>query len=253
MKRNTSMYLLVSFLIVFIVVPFELSAQRKITFYASDGLEVTADFYIYDSGAPYIILLHQENSSRGEYREIAPKLQKMGFNCLAIDMRSGKESNYVQNETSALAQKKNISASLLDCEIDIRAAINYVEKNAVGKNLYILLGSSFSASLALKIANQNRNAAAVIAFSPGEYFTPISVKDWLKDFNRLVYVTSTKRGQPFVLELMNDIPAQYITVFQQQGEGVHGAQALWNNNPNANDLWMSLMIFINKVKEEKYK
>lgn len=227
-------------------------AQRKITFFASDKLEVTADFYLYDSAAPYIILFHKENSSRGEYREIAPKLQKMGFNCLAVDLRSGKESNFVPNETAAAAQKKNIPVrNLLDSEKDMLAAMEYIENTAT-KNRYIILGSSFSASLAMKVANKNKKVTAVIAYSPGEYFAPLSVKDWAKEYDRLVYVSSTKREQPFVNELLEGIPGELLTKYQQSGDGVHGVQALNNDNPNAGECWMSLLLFVNKVKEENY-
>jgi pimeloyl-ACP methyl ester carboxylesterase len=232
--------------------PLQLSAQRKVTFLAADGLEITADFYLYDNGAPYIILLHQENSSRGEYREIAPKLLKTGFNCLAVDLRSGKESAFVQNETAREAQKNNISATKPDCEKDILAAMDYIRKTAV-KNKCIIFGSSFSASLAMKVANQNKNVTAVIAFSPGEYFNQISVKDWLKDFNKMTFIASTKREQSFVAELLKDIPEQFITQFIPSGDGIQGAPALWDDNPHANEYWMSLMMFINKVKSEKYK
>jgi pimeloyl-ACP methyl ester carboxylesterase len=225
-----------------------LSAQRKITFLASDKLEVTADLYLYDNGAPYIILFHKENSSRGEYREIAPRLQRLGFNCLAVDLRSGKECNFIQNETAA---KNNLSATYLDCEKDILAAMEYVEKTAIS-NRYILLGSSFSASLAMKVANQNKKVTAVIAFSPGEYFGPVAVKDWLKDFDHLLYVSSTKREQPFMAELVKDVPAHLLTTFHPSGDGVHGAPALWNDHPQSGDIWMSLMMFVKKVKEEEY-
>ena len=229
----------------------QLSAQRKVTFLTSDKLEITADLYLYDSGAPYIILLHQENSSRGEYREIAPRLTKMGFNCLAIDMRSGKESNFVQNETAALAQKSDLPTTLLDCEKDIIAAITYVGNTSINHRC-ILFGSCFSASLAMKVANQNRRVTAVIATSPGEYFIPLTVKDWLNDFNKLIFVTSTKHEQPFVTELISSISPELITRYQSAEGGRQGAPALWNDSPQANEIWMSLMMFIHKVRKERY-
>ena len=230
---------------------FQLSAQRKVTFLASDGLEITADLYMYDSGAPYIILLHQENSSRGEYRDIAPRLTKMGFNCFAIDLRSGKESNFVQNETAALAQRSDLPATLLDCEKDILAAIDHIGKTAINHRC-VLMGSCFSASLAMKVANQNRRVTAVITCSPGEYFIPLTVKDWLKDFNKMLFVTSTKREQLFVTELISDISPELITRYQSAEGGVQGAPALLSDNPQASDIWMSLMMFMNRVKKERY-
>ena len=50
----------------------ESSAMEKVTFKAADGLEVVADLYmIHEKSAPFIILFHQANWSRGEYMEIA--------------------------------------------------------------------------------------------------------------------------------------------------------------------------------------
>ena len=47
----------------------------------------------------YYVLFHQAKYSRGEYFEVAPKLNKMGFNCLAVDLRSGGEINGIPNKT----------------------------------------------------------------------------------------------------------------------------------------------------------
>ena len=228
-------------------------SQRKISFVASDNLIVTADLYLLDKSNPYIILLHQENSSRGEYRDIAPRLQKLGFNCIAVDLRYGKESNFIQNETASQAQKAGIQVTAIDCEKDILAAIDYISKTTT-KNKYILLGSSFSASLALKIANHNRYATAAIAFSPGEYFGPLNLlKNWVKDYDKLVYTAVTTREYPFTKDLLVSIPQDKLTLFKpSSGEGVHGAPALWNDNPTSNEYWMSLMMFIKKVKETEY-
>src|SRR5262245_54570689 len=68
-------------------------AQHKITFPSKDGLPVTADLYHVNDSLPVILLCHQARFSRGEYREAAVKLNKFGFNCLAIDQRSGQEVN----------------------------------------------------------------------------------------------------------------------------------------------------------------
>ncbi len=235
--------------------PMYISAQqRTVKFLASDKLEVTADLYLSDSGAPYIILLHGEGGSRGEYKEIAPKLLKLGFNCLAVDLRNGKESNFVQNETAARAKANNISVTLLDDEKDMLAAMDYVLKTTMN-NRCVLFGNSSSASLAMKTANKNKKVTAVIAFSPGEYFTPeYQLKDWLEGFDKLLFAASSKREHAYVSNLVKDLPQQSTTVFQPtSGEGVHGVQALLNSNPSSGEYWMSLMMFVKKVKETKYK
>ena len=227
----------------------DLAAQQRVSFMSSDGVEVTADLYFQDSRAPYIILLHQENGSRGEYRDIAPRLQRLGFNCLVVDLRSGRESNFVQNETAASAQRKNLPVALIESEKDVRAAMEYVQGTSI-INRYVILGSSYSASLAMKVANQNWRTAAVIALSPGEFFAPQSTKDWLTDFNRMLYVAYTRQEQPYVEELVKDISSELKTTYQSQ---TRGASALLNESPQSGELWISLMLFISKVKEEYFK
>ncbi|MDR1667501.1 MAG: alpha/beta hydrolase [Bacteroidales bacterium] len=229
-------------------------AQKKVTFTTADSLTVTADMYRVDKYAPYIVLLHGENSSRGEYRDIAPKLQKLGFNCLAVDLRHGKECNFVRNETvKEQWQKNGIQAVMLDCEKDITAAIDYIAAIAINKRC-ILLGSNFSASLAMKTARHNRQVTGVVAFSPGEYFGPsIAVKDWFDGFDHLLLVAATQRETPFVAELLQDIPADLLTRFQPAtGNGQQGAPALWKNDSTSDEYWISLMLFLNKVKEKTY-
>ena len=105
----------------------------------------------------------------------------------------------------------------------------------------------------MKVANHNKKNTAVIAFSPGEYFAPVKTKDWLTDFDKLIYVASTQREHPFITELVKDIPAQLITHYQIPVDGQQGAPALWNSNASASETWMSLVMFIKKVKEEKYR
>ncbi len=215
---------------------------------ASDQLIVTADLYLVDISYPYFVLLHQENSSRGEYKEIAPKLQKLGYNCLAVDLRYGKEMNFIQNETAITAQKNGMSPTNVDCEKDILAALNYIAKTD-NRNKCILLGSSFSASLALKVANHNRQVVAVIAFSPAEYFGDDIVQEWISKFDKPVFAAATNREYPFVKALLEPVPPEKLTLFQPtSGIGVHGAAALWDNNPNSGEYWMSLLMFMkNKV------
>ena len=75
-----------------------------ITFSSADDTQLTADVYApHDKSNPFIVLCHQAGWSRGEYRDIAPKLNQLGFNCMAIDQRSGEAVNDVANETFAAA------------------------------------------------------------------------------------------------------------------------------------------------------
>jgi len=85
--------------------------QKKVTFSTSDGLTITADLYLKDKDLPFILLFHQGNYSRGEYKEIAPKLLNLNYNCLSVDLRSGGKVNFVENETYLDAIQKKMFVS----------------------------------------------------------------------------------------------------------------------------------------------
>jgi hypothetical protein len=126
----------------------KINAQQTITFPSKDGLTVTADIYIMNDTLPYMVLCHQAGYSRGEYKETARKFSKFNYNCLAVDARSGAEVNEIENTTAIAATTANKSINYLDAEQDILAAIDYAYKKSNKK--VILVGSSYSASLALK-------------------------------------------------------------------------------------------------------
>lgn len=222
-------------------------AQKTITFPSKDGLTITADEYIIDDTMPYMILCHQAGYSRGEYSETAGRFQKFGYNCLAIDARSGKEINGIKNETAALALKKKRSTDFLDAEQDIVAAIDYVYKKT--KKKVILVGSSYSASLVLKIATTNDKVKAVLAFSPGEHFgTKLNLKETIKALDKPVFTTSSKAEAADLSILMKGVKASNKTQFTPSAQGDHGSKALWKEtNPNYHEYWMALLMFMRGV------
>ncbi|MFI5073144.1 MAG: hypothetical protein ACHP8A_19910, partial [Terriglobales bacterium] len=67
-----------------------LSAQTPVQFKTSDGVTIYANFYpAKASSQPMILLFHQAHSNRYEYSSIAPRLEALGFSCLATDQRFG--------------------------------------------------------------------------------------------------------------------------------------------------------------------
>jgi dienelactone hydrolase len=154
---------------------------RTVTFPSMDGRPVTADFYAgMRRDAPTIVLAHQSQSSRGEYRQIAPRLLRLGFNALAVDTRWGHRDmwNGVANETAARAGTAAVIARNVRAEMrsmqdgsasDIRGAIRWLDAHGAAGPV-ILWGSSMSANIVLKLAaDAPERVAAVLAFSPGEY------------------------------------------------------------------------------------
>lgn len=231
----------------------EISAQigyKTFIMPTPDGLTMTADLYEADSTAPVILLCHQAGYSRGEYLETAKRLQKFGFTCLAIDQRSGKECNAIPNETARAALMGHFQRNYIDARNDIVAGIDYLYSNYHRR--VVVLGSSYSASLALIEAKVNPQVAAVAVFSPGEYF---GEKDFvfgkIAGLDKPVYASSALSESAGVTELLKDVTSQLKVQFVPSEEGNHGSKVLWTSNSNNQEYWLTLMAFLSKVRDLK--
>ncbi|MEO6884143.1 MAG: dienelactone hydrolase family protein [Bacteroidia bacterium] len=219
--------------------------QRKITFLSTDNLIVTADLYLVNDTLPYMVLCHQAGYSRGEYQETAKKFSRLGYNCIAVDLRSGKEVNGEIDETANLAEAKRMPTDFMSAEKDILGAINYAF-NQNGKRV-LLVGSSYSASLALMIAVTNEKVKAVMAFSPGEYLKNVNVKVAIKNLDKAVFIASTREEAPKVAELAKDIVSKHKIVFAPATVGEHGSKALWVEDPSYHEYWLAILMFMRQV------
>jgi len=208
-----------------------------------DGLEITADEYIIDPFKPYVLLFHEQGSSRGEFNTIARRLCKLNYNCLAVDLRNGGNDNFVSNETAKQLREMRLEAGLKDIEQDALAAIRYVNEKS---NLpVVLLGSGANGSLSLKIALSNSDVRAVIALSPGEYFMPeIKIQDTISNLKKPVFITSTKAEFPYVSELASGIEKDYVTLFEpKQGAGERGSGSFSVDYDYNTEYWLALILF----------
>ncbi|HLG33635.1 MAG TPA: hypothetical protein VI757_02040 [Bacteroidia bacterium] len=228
----------------------KLSAQKTISFPSPDGITITADLYEIDSTSPVILLCHQARYSRGEYIETAKRLNTFGFNCLAIDQRSGKECNAVTNATAEAAASKRMPGNYFDAKPDIIASVDFLFKKY--NRRIILFGSSYSASLALIIAKENEKVCAAAVFSPGEYLGEANpVGKNIAGLDKPVYATSSMEEADAVTDLMKDVISQLKVQFIPKSPGNHGSKALWTTNSNNQEYWITLMAFLSKVKELK--
>ena len=228
---------------------------KKIEFDSQDGLKITADLYMKsdDKTKPFIVLCHQAGWSRGEYREIAPKLNALGFNCMAIDQRSGKSINGVTNETAFRAKAANKGDSYLDAEQDIVAAVKYAKaKYAKGK--FVLWGSSYSSSLVLRVAGEHPDLIdGALAFSPSEYFTRLGKpKDWIASSvgkaKCPIFITSAKKETGSWSDIYAAIKAEGKTKFVPKTVGNHGSRALWKKFGDSSEYWKAVKGFLNQFE-----
>ncbi|QYY36125.1 alpha/beta fold hydrolase [Ruficoccus sp. ZRK36] len=230
------------------------AAYETVRFDAFDGIDITADVYWADKDdpqTPFIVLLHQAGYSRGEYREIAPKLVAMGYNCMAVDLRSGSGVRTVINETAREAVEARQSPTYLDAITDILDAIYYARDHYARGDL-ILWGSSYSASLALKMAaDRPRLVQGVIAFSPGEYFNHLGKpNNWIAESSRTlempVFIASAHHEERLWGHIYQGIYSEDRVAYIPERGGVHGSRALWAESPDHEGYWQAVTAFLKR-------
>ena len=216
---------------------------NTITFYALDSVLITADTYFLNDIEPTVLLCHQAGFSRGEYIETAKKINKLGFSCMSIDQRSGKEVNGIINQTAIDANSKFMNVGYAGAKRDLEASIDYLyELN--GNQPIILVGSSYSASLALWLGNENKKIKAVAAFSPGEYLKNMNLADTIKHLQIPTFVTSSKREIVTVKKLMRFVNPDYVIHFKPDMMGIHGSRAIWDSTEGHEAYWSAFKEFL---------
>ncbi len=233
------------------------AAQETITFPSQDSLEVTADLYLAhrDLQTPLIVLFHQAGWSRGEYREIAPKLNALGFNCLAVDQRSGEAVGEVPNETARRAARTGKGVTYLDARQDMLAALRYARRH-VAKGKLIAWGSSYSAALVLQIAGSEPGLVdGVLAFAPGEYFERFGKPaNWIQESARNirvpVFITSARDERDRWAAIFQAIPGENKGSYIPETSGNHGSRALWEKFGDSAGYWQAVTAFLKKYFPE---
>lgn len=231
----------------------EKAQPEKITFLSLDSLPISANLYYNYSSAPVILLCHQARYNKFEYTRIAETLLEKGFNCIAIDQRSGGPLVEENNETMLKAKALGKPIDYLDAEQDIVAAVNYTS-NKYNKKV-ILWGSSYSSTLALWIALENKNVAAVISFSPGDYFIDEkgSLTEKLKNLSIPMFVTSSKEESVEITKMLANVKLDDTKIqFIPKSVGTHGSRALWQTDENHEEYWNAIGPFLESLKKINY-
>lgn len=225
----------------------KVQAPQPIELKAPDGVAVYGTYYPNASPKALILLFHQAGSSSAEYADIAPRLQREGFAALAIDQRNG-GNLYGANRTMAAYSGK---ADYLGALPDLEAALAFGKAKGVPIALW---GSSYSASLVFMLANAadaKDTVKALIAFSPGEYFTDKKmVEAAAKKVTVPVFVTSanTMEEEAEAKAIVSATPStdrqQYIP-----RTGVHGSSTLnaTKNPGGADENWRAVLAFLKRV------
>jgi dienelactone hydrolase len=255
-SKKKAIGILFQFVIVSIALELPAHAREEVTLTASDGVKVYANFYPAASNSqPYILLFHQAGSNRAEYAPIAPRLAKLGFNCLAIDQRSGGDLFGQQNET---VRRVGHNGEYGDALKDMEAALAWARTRSAGNNGRVLVwGSSYSAALVFLLAAEHpEEVAGVLAFSPSEYLDgPRAVRSAAAKISVPIFVTSAEDREEIAAakSILAVAPARQKTQFVPHIAGVHGSSTLRadRNRSGEAENWQAVEQFLNGFKSKE--
>lgn len=222
-----------------------IAAAETVVIGAKDGKKFFASHVPVPHSRATIVLFHQAGSSAYEYADIAPRLNAMGFSTLAVDQRSG-GNLYGPNRTVDRAGKSQ--EDYLAALPDLEAALNWAR---LQDSRVILWGSSYSASLAFKIAADNPDlVTALLAFSPGEYFADKRfTSDAARKVHVPVFITCAKTPEEIAQAsaIFDVLPEKSKILFVPARAGVHGSSTLKpdRNSLGASENWEAVVKFLN--------
>ena len=222
------------------------SAAERVTLKASDGVTVHGLWYKAPNPKAMVLLFHQAGSSKDEYATIAPRLVQAGYSALAIDQRSG-DGMFGTNETAAGLGRK---ADYLEARPDLQAALDWAQS----RNLPIILwGSSYSSALIFPLAAKDpQGIIALLAFSPGEYFSDEHmIRTAAAKVKVPVFIASTnsKEEKGEADPIMAALPKTAGNVRFAPEHSVHGSSMLIAaRNPEGADAnWRAVVAFLDRV------
>lgn len=198
-------------------------AGEAVTLRAADGVSV---FGTLSPARPHndkvLLLFHQARGSRHEYDPLIARLNRLGYDTLAIDQRSGGDLFGGHNQT---VQALGPSAGYLDAAPDLDAALAWARERHYAT--IVAVGSSYSSALVILLAARHPpGLTAIASFSPGEYFAD---KDLIKDAAAKVtvpfYITTDPAEAGNVAEVLRKAHGDNITDYRPRA-GVHGASTL---------------------------
>lgn len=236
----------------------QLQNGKEVSFYTPDSIQIYGDLYEIDKKGQTILLFHQGGSNaKGEYSPIIPKLNEQGYNILAIDQRVGGQYYGNYNRTLANIPTNSFGDGYEYCDAynNLESALNFIIDSGYSGDI-IIWGSSYSASLAIQLANNRQNdIAGVLAFSPA---SGGSMKDCLPDR----YFETLKK--PMLLlrppnEMENESSKSQFDLankFNHQTyvaeNGVHGSSMLVEERvgSNVDNTWKVVMSFLQKIEKQ---
>lgn len=132
---------------------------EKIYITSKDGTKICGDYY-FSQNSKGIVLLHMMPATKESWGRFSDKLQKSGFQALAIDLRGHGESD---GGPDGYRQFSDIQHQ--QCIHDTDSAVEFLKNKGVDEIYFC--GASIGANLSLQFAAQHAEIKKIVLLSAG--------------------------------------------------------------------------------------
>lgn len=150
--------------------------MEKIYFITKDGVKIVADLYSVSNPIGWLVLSHMMPATKESYSDLAQRLQNLGYESLAIDLRGHGESDGGPNGFTQFSDSEH-QKSIFDLE----ASVDYLIKNrgAVAEKISFI-GASIGANLSLQYISEHPEYKTAILLSAGLNYKGIKTEPMVK-------------------------------------------------------------------------
>lgn len=218
-------------------------SMNKISLTTKDGVKIAADLYSVDNVVGWLVLVHMMPVTKESYKDLATRLQRLGYESVAIDLRGHGESDGGPNgylNFSDSQHQKSIS--------DLRAAVDYlIQERGATPDKISFIGASIGANLSLQYISEYQEYETAILLSAGLNYRGIKTEPLVKNLKagQKVFFVSAKDDDNNAEEnqkLFDLTPAGVEKEIKIYDSGGHGTNILGNQS----DLNNLIIEFIKK-------
>lgn len=149
--------------------------DRKVTFNATDGVVIEADFYpVKVEGAtttPAAILIHMYPKDRSSWKSLVPELRAKGIAVLAYDIRGNGGGTKPEAMNLKEGYTKKTPALFQNAALDVLGAVDFLrQQEFIDVSRVALVGASIGCSISLDAATRTNDLRGIVCLSPGSNY-----------------------------------------------------------------------------------
>lgn len=146
--------------------------MQKVRFKTEDGLEIAGNYFPAEKNdAPAVVMLHMMPETKESWNGFAKKVNREGFQCLAIDLRGHGESQGGPMGSKSFSDEEH-QATIND----VVGAISFFIDKGISVEKISLVGASIGANLAIVFQSENPKLKATVALSPGLNYRGVEIE-----------------------------------------------------------------------------